>query len=122
MARRNRNKHQRPRRAPATAETRSAETLTVLWMLTAAMALVCGMSAGAAFLGAYYAPHLEWVRLLAGVLLFAATVFGTIDLALVYFVLRVRRVTPPRGIVACAVAVGAAPVTAYILLLVAKRG
>ena len=92
-------------------ESRGAEALTVLWMLTALATLLAESVAAAVWIA--LAPRETGagasLGLLPAVMLFTALVTGTICLSLTPLVRRLRATPPPRGIVVAALLIGASP-------------
>jgi hypothetical protein len=99
-------KRKRRTRSQAADEPRTAEVLTIGWMLMVVTTLVCevGSAAGRFASGVDEGP----LRMLSELLLFAALVIGFIGLMITPVVMRSRQ-APPAGIVAFAVVVTAAP-------------
>ncbi|MDZ4782414.1 MAG: hypothetical protein SGJ19_19385 [Planctomycetia bacterium] len=102
-------RHQRPV-AAALQESRSAEALTIGWLLSVMTTLLC-------VCGALVARWIGVARLpvLSGLLLFAALVIGVASLGLGVLIRRVRSVPPPRGVYVFATVVGILPILAVIL-------
>jgi predicted phage tail protein len=103
------NKHRRRGEKQArAAETRSADVLTVGWMLMVFTALVCECG----FLATRWLAGAEtggtWAVLMV-LLLFASTVIGVCVLLLTPVVIKARRTPPPSAVVVFSVLVGAAP-------------
>jgi hypothetical protein len=96
----------------------SVEFLTVAWMLSVMTALVCelGFVAARGYLLLVDAKTAT-IQALAAMLLFAALVIGLVSLGLMVLVVRMRRVTPPRGILVFAAVVSLVPVAAMIVRL-----
>jgi membrane protein YdbS with pleckstrin-like domain len=92
-------------------DPRTAEVLTVGWMLTVSTTLACEVGF---VLARWLAGGERPLMLLSYLLLFAAVVIGLIALFITPVVLRSRRVPPPAGVTVFALVVAAAP-----LLLVA---
>jgi hypothetical protein len=96
----------------------SVEFLTVAWMLSVMTALVCELG----FVGArayllLVDPKTATIQALAAMLLFAALVIGLVSLGLMVLVVRMRRVTPPRGILVFAAVVSLVPIAAMLVRL-----
>ncbi|HEV7223880.1 MAG TPA: hypothetical protein VGN42_14325 [Pirellulales bacterium] len=103
------SKHRRRgEKQPRAAETRSADALTVGWMLVVSTTLACevGFLATRWFAGGEAGG--TWAVLMA-LLLFASTVIGLVALLLTPVVIKARRQPPPNPIVVFSVLVGAAP-------------
>jgi predicted phage tail protein len=103
------SKHRRHgEKQPRSAETRSADVLTVGWMLIVFTTLVCEIG----FLTTRWLAGAEaggnWAVLMA-LLLFASTVIGLVALLLTPVVIKARRTPPPNAVVVFSVLVGAAP-------------
>ncbi|HEY4310083.1 MAG TPA: hypothetical protein VGN12_11580 [Pirellulales bacterium] len=96
----------------------SVEFLTVAWMLSVMTALVCelGFVAARGYL-LLVDSKTATIQALAAMLLFAALVIGLVSLGLMVLVVRMRRVTPPRGILVFAAVVSLVPVAAMIVRL-----
>ncbi len=107
-----------PKNPPPRDPNPTVEFVTVAWMLSVMTALVCelGFVAARAYLFFVNAETVP-IQVLATMLLFAALVIGLIALGLMMIVVRMRRVTPPRGILTFAAVVSIAPVAAMILKL-----
>lgn len=88
-------------------ESRTTEVLTIGWMLTVFTTLVCEL--GFAVTQWFSPAEGGMLRVLSGMMLFAALVIGFLSLLLTAVTARSRREPPPRGITVFAVVVGAAP-------------
>jgi hypothetical protein len=97
-------------------ESRSAEVLTIGWMLMVLTALVCELGFLLAQWLAAGQTEGAWAVLMA-LLLFASTVIGLFILLLTPVVIKSRRTPPPQRIIAFAVIVGAAPLAIIVLQL-----
>lgn len=89
---------------------------TIGWTLAVTTTFLCDIGAAATHLLAAAEPDGKGLVVLSGLLLFAAVVTGVLVLLLLPLVLRLRHQKPPRGYVAFAVLVAAAP-----LLVVAQN-
>ena len=104
----------------ASLESRAAEAVTTVWVLTVVMGLLCNVgAAGARLYAQYYDPQTVRIAILAGLLLFAASTLGVVALALLPCVLKMRRQPPPRGFVFFSLAVAAAPLVVAALSMAA---
>jgi hypothetical protein len=91
-------------------ESRSAEALTIGWLLSVMTTLLCVCGALIArWIGVAQLP------MLSGLLLFAALVIGIASLGLGLLIRRVRRVPPPRGVYVFATIVGMLPILKVIV-------
>ena len=109
-------KRRKPKRAVLQPdETRNADILTVVWMLTVVTAFVCEVSAMAARAVLGQAPDSPAAQAMFQLLFFSALVIGLISLAMLPAVLKARQTPPPGGITAFALVVGAAPLVTRIL-------
>jgi hypothetical protein len=100
---------------PKTGETRVADVLTVVWMLTVMQVLLFEL-ATVGFRW-YFARNPERVRLgaFADLLYLCAALGGCISLLLLPLVWRIRRTKPPLGITLFAAVVAALPIVALLL-------
>ncbi len=114
-------KAKKRRRKPAvpSKETKAVDSLTVAWMLAVMTALLCEVAGTVAKIMGEDSANLQ---LAAGYLLFAAAVIGGISLIMLLFVLRLRTVRPPSGIIFFAVVVGAAPILVMLFSWLQKLG
>lgn len=97
----------RVKRQPS-GESRSAEVLTIGWMLTVITALACELAfVAASWLGSRRPG--DWSQIFSSLMLFAALVVGFLALLLTPVVAKTRRVPPPRGVTIFAILVGALP-------------
>lgn len=87
--------------ARGSSESRGVDVLTVNWMLTVMTCTLCELLAAAceAWLRASGQRN-DWISLLGMLMLFSALVSGTIGLVLFAFVIKLRRVRPPLGVIA----------------------
>src|SRR5436190_20327400 len=90
-------------------ETRNADILTVVWMLTVVTAFVCELAGMAARLYLGQVPDSVGVQAMFQLLFFSALVIGLISLLMLPAVLKARRTPPPGGVTVFALVVGAAP-------------
>ena len=103
---RRKNKRTKPARPT---ESRRVEVLTVGWSMMVMMTLACEIGAAAAIWYDRSHPEAQKTRALAAVLLLATLVVGVLLLVITPVVVQMRSQKPPRGFVAFAVVVGAAP-------------
>ena len=109
-------KRRKPKRAVLQPdETRNADILTVVWMLTVVMAFMCELAAMAARLVLGQAPDSPAAQAMFQLLFLSASVIGLISLVMLPAVLKARHTPPPSGITVFAVVVGAAPLVTRIL-------
>jgi hypothetical protein len=102
----------RKSKAPVTElpdESRAAEAVTVAWMLSVMVAVVCELGWLATRWWIAAQPTAEMVAALGELLFFSALITGTMALVLVPVVLRSRSELPPRGITFFALVVGVLP-------------
>jgi membrane protein YdbS with pleckstrin-like domain len=90
-------------------ESRGAEFLTVIWLLSALTALVCQVCAALTGWYVHTHPLATGVAALAAVLMFAALVIGTLSLGMLVAVWKLREVKPPAGLAFFAATVSALP-------------
>ena len=107
-----------PKRRPPegkseTAESLTAEALTIAWLLAVFTALACQLGAVAAYLFGS-----ERLQVLGGLLLFAALVIGLSSIGVGVVAKRYRLVPAPRGISIFALTVGLLPLLAVAIQLV----
>ena len=90
-------------------ESRAAELVTVLWMLSALTTLVCeiGLLAAMGYLHSH--SEAQYVAALYFLLWLTAIVAGTLTVALVPIVLKLRIQPPPPVVTMAAVIMGTAP-------------
>ncbi len=96
------------------AEAPTTEVLTIGWLLTVMTTLVCEVAYFIAMLILRRQADLQWLALLAGVLMFAALVVGLTSVGLLVLVHRLRKSQPPTPIVACSLFIGLTPVLVAI--------
>ena len=84
-------------------ESPAAESLTIGWMLTVMTALACELGLCAALWLEKMHPDAQPIHALTGLLLFAGALIGLLSLVLLPFVVRMRRVPPPTGVMVFAV-------------------
>ncbi|MBI1901579.1 MAG: hypothetical protein HYS13_10780 [Planctomycetia bacterium] len=107
----------KPRSATVADERRTAEILTIAWMLAVFTALA--LEIGCISVSALSQQH-EPLKLLARYLFFAAVVIGPLSLVLGYFANRLRKLKAPRGLVFFCTVVGAAPLVLVLLMFLAR--
>lgn len=81
-----------------TGETRSADGLTVAWMMTVMTTVVCGVVGGAIVLATHGNPAAEQARTFGALLHFSAFVAAVVSLVLLAAVLKFRKQAPPAAI------------------------
>lgn len=108
MARRKKNTRDKPPSAAEPTESRGAELLTSLWMLSAVNALGCEIVWIGLRVYIRNVPDAKIASLLAGLLLIVAMILGFVILGLTPIVYRVRRVAPPPLVTLVAVLIGIA--------------
>ena len=101
-----------PTKGPAEAPT--TEFLTIGWLLTVMTTLVCEIGYFVVTWISNWQADVQWLELLAGVLMFAALVVGLASVALSITVLRMRKSPPPTPILAFALLVGLTPILVAI--------
>ena len=110
----NNQKTNPPTEATLPVETRTSESLTVLWAMTVLMVLVMNL----ACIGAHYYlvanPDAEKMRLLKGLLLFTGSLVGGLSLIVLPILYRIRKVPPPSGLAVFGACVAVAPILAAI--------
>lgn len=109
----------RPKPPPPPAEKsepQSVEMLTVFWMLAVMTGLLCevGFALGRAYLR-LVDPTAVRLEVLVGMLLFAAAVVGAISLMLCVAVVKMRKVSPPLGVIVFGVFIAASPWVVILL-------
>ena len=105
-------------RNPLAAESRSIELATHAWMLATITTLVCEiMTVLARAYVTWVDPEALAMQVLAGLLLFAALVLGTIALGLGVVVTSQRKHRPPRPVIVFALVVAIAPMIAALINL-----
>jgi hypothetical protein len=95
-------------------ESRASESLTVFWAITVLMVFVANLVMIATHFYLQSNPDAEKVALLKGLLLFIATLVGTLSLIALPILYRVRRVPPPTGLAVFGACVAAAPILAAL--------
>ena len=108
------DKRQR-KREKQPAESRQAEFVTVAWMLAMLSTLaaeVVGIVVQLLIIAESATPPL---RLLSGTMLIVAFVSGFVTLGLTPVVLKVRKVAPPRPIIAAACVIGIIPIATMVI-------
>jgi len=99
---------------PASTESRAADLVTVVWMLHVVTAFACQVVGALARLAYLWVSDHPLLGVLAGFMLLASLVAGTVSLLLLPVVWRARRVPPPTGILVVAIGVGVMP---WLILL-----
>jgi hypothetical protein len=118
MSKRKKNRRQtRPAavRRPYSEETRAGDAVTVAWIVSVMMALMCDVGAAGAHWWSAGEANARSTLLLREMLLFSAAVVGFISLVLLPIMLKVRRAAPPNGLVVFAICVTAAPILALLI-------
>lgn len=92
-------------------ETRAAEAVTIAWMLSVMMTLMCELVS----LAALVFGQTRGLVFLAVYLFFTSVVTGVCSLVLAFVTVRVRQTPPPKGIIVFSLVVGSTPL-AYMLL------
>jgi hypothetical protein len=103
------------------AEGRTAEAATVAWMLCLMATVLAELSGVGIRLLMLTGNRSAFLPVISSVMLFTALVAGTLTLVLTLLVKRLRKRPVPAPIVVAAVAIGAVPIVACILLAVAPR-
>jgi hypothetical protein len=111
-----RAKRKYPRSTPPAdpAESRASEAVTIAWTSSVTGVFIADLIVIAAHLYTRGNPDAEAATALEAIMLLSASVMGAISLVLLASVWRTRRMKPPRGYVAFAVLVAAAPVIALV--------
>jgi hypothetical protein len=106
----------RQQKAPTkdSAEAPTTEFLTIGWLLTVMTTLVCEVGYFVVTMISSWQGDVQWLELLAGVLMFAALIVGLASVALLVLVHRMRKSPPPMPIVAFSLLVGLTPVLVAI--------
>ncbi len=86
-------------------ETRGAEAVTVVWMMSVTTTLLCGLAAAVVLLAAGDQPGGDRPRLFGRLLHFSAFVSAVVSLVLLAVVLKFRQQPPPPVITWSAVAI-----------------
>jgi hypothetical protein len=119
MARRKKQTRDKPVVATEPTESRAAELMTSMWMLSAVNALGCEVVWIGLRVYIRNVPDAKMASLLAGLLLIVAMILGLVILGLTPVVYRVRRIAPPPLVTLVAVLIGiAAWVAAATLAIV----
>jgi len=116
MAAKKKKKRNRPkkRNAPEWRESPAVEMLTVAWVLTGLMGLVCNVAMALARLYLHFSDDPGYVGILAALLLFAACSLGVLSLIMVGPVIKLRRERPPTGLIVFSIVIAVAPITVAI--------
>jgi hypothetical protein len=101
---------------PTPGESRAADAVTAIWMLSVANTLLCFLGALAALLFAALVPNSPRAAMLVLLLLMAGAVIGAVSLLLVPLVYRLRSSPPPRTVTVVAMAISLAPAATLLLL------
>jgi hypothetical protein len=111
MAKRKQKKNSR---GPVPVESRSADAITVAWMLCVVTALVCNVGAIVVrWVLSSYSDNLN-LQVLFALLAFSALIVGALNLCLLPVVLKTRRVPPPPVIIVFAIVVGVMPLLTLV--------
>jgi hypothetical protein len=86
----------------STGETRAADSVTIMWMLSVLTAFSCEVVAAIARLLGRWLDTVELLPVLAGFMLFGALIAATASVVLLPVVWKLRRVPPPIGVLAFA--------------------
>ena len=97
------------------AESRTAEAITIAWTVTLTTLLFCHVATLAAHWYVVALPEAKSMRVLREMLLFAGAVVGALSLLLLPFVQRLRLQPPPFGLVVFGTCLAAAPVLVLTL-------
>ncbi len=79
-------------------ESRGAEAITVIWMMSVMTTVLCGLVAAAVLLAAADQPGADRPRLFGRLLHFSAFVSATVSLVLLAVVLKFRAQPPPPAV------------------------
>ncbi len=118
MARRKKNTRDKPPAAAVSIESRGAELVTSLWMLSAVNALGCELVWIGLRVYIRNVPDAKIASLLAGLLLIVAMVLGLVIFGLTPVIYRVRRIAPPPLVTLVAILIAIAPWAAAATLAV----
>jgi hypothetical protein len=113
-----RSNQRRSKRETQPVEARQAEFVTVAWMLAMLATLsaeVVGIIARLVMIAESVTAPLQ---MLSGTMLIVAFVSGVVTLVLTPVVLRIRKVAPPRPIIAAACVIGVIPVATLVMIAV----
>jgi hypothetical protein len=102
-------------RRPYSEESRAGDAITVAWIVSVIMVLMCDVGAAGAHWWSANQLNARSTLLLREMLLFSAAVVGFISLVLLPIMLRARRLPPPNGVMAFAICVAAAPILAMLV-------
>ncbi len=110
---RKKKKNRERRRSGGMPETHGAKALTLMWMLAIVATAAAQASAGIVyFIDRYAGPFEEFVALTT-LAIYVAAVTGVVALICLPFVLRHRRVAPPRAALVFAIVVSVIPMALY---------
>jgi hypothetical protein len=112
MSRRTKRKSTRPDSPADPAESRASEAVTIAWTSSVTGVFIADLIVIAAHLYARGNPNAQTAKVLEAIMLLSAAVMGTLSLMLLALVWRTRVVKPPRGYMAFAMLVAAAPIIA----------
>jgi hypothetical protein len=115
-----RKKNRRPSkpttaRRPYSEESRAGDAITVAWIVSVVMVLLCDVGAIGAHWWYSNQANARSTLLLREMLLFSAAVVGFTSLVLLPIMLKARRLAPPSGLVVFAVCVAVAPILALLI-------
>ncbi len=103
-------------------EDRRTEAITVAWMLSTMVTLGAVGLAGCVWLAlpllADQAEGIGTIGLIPRMLLFVATVTGTVSFIMMACAIRLRRVPPPRAIIIASAAICCCPFGVHLLIAV----
>ena len=118
MAQRKKNTRDKPPAAAEPIESRGADLVTSLWMLSAVNALGCELVWIGLRVYIRNVPDAKMASLLAGLLLIVAMVLGLVIFGLTPVIYRVRRIAPPPLVTLVAILIAIAPWAAAATLTV----
>jgi hypothetical protein len=96
------------------AESRASEAVTIAWTSAVTGVFIADLVVIAAHLYARANPEAQAAKVLEAIMLLSAAAMGCISLALFAVVWQTRRRKPPRGYLAFATLVAAAPIIALV--------
>jgi hypothetical protein len=122
--RQRREQKQSRRSATAPVEARSAEAVTVGWMLTTLATVAAQIVGGITLVVAAMADDPQraplLLRVAPGLMMFISVVTGLVGLALVPVVLRLRLTPPPRPIIVGVILINLSPLVIVAILCLAQ--
>ena len=118
MARHKKNTRDKPPAVAEPIESRGAELVTSLWMLSAVNALGCELVWIGLRIYIRNVPDAKTASLLAGLLLIVAMILGLVIFGLTPVIYRVRRMAPPPLVTLVAILIAIAPWAAAATLAV----